>query len=261
PDLSGLTVAQARQQLRSSDLTLRRGPLAYSETVPAGDIVATDPQAGDQVLRDGTLTAVVSKGKERYPMPPVVGISEQQARTALTGGHLRVGEVTGAYSGRVDEGDVISASQDEGTQLRPDTPVDLVVSKGAPPISVPNVVGAAPADAVAALEATGLTGQVVGEAYSDTVPAGQVASQDPASGQAVAPGATVALTVSKGPELVVVPNVVGMPVEEAQATLEGVGFAVRVLPSLPGGDQNVTAQYPPAGSQQAKGATITLSVY
>ncbi|MGH3344931.1 MAG: Stk1 family PASTA domain-containing Ser/Thr kinase [Carbonactinosporaceae bacterium] len=233
----------------------------YSETVARGRVIETSPGPQKRIVSGETVSVMLSRGPERYPVPELPGLPLGEAKAAIKDSHLVLGQVSEDYSDSVEQGLVISSGPAAGTEVKPRVPVDLVVSKGPPPIEVPNVVGAAPEDAVAALEAAGLTGQVVGEAYSDTVPAGQVASQDPASGQAVAPGATVGLTLSKGPEVVAVPNVVGMPVEQAQATLEGAGFVVRVLPSLPGGDQNVTAQYPPAGSQQPKGATVTLSVY
>nr|MDQ4008907.1 PASTA domain-containing protein [Actinomycetota bacterium] len=260
PDLSGLTMAQARQQLRSTDLTLRRGPLAYSETVPAGDIVATDPQAGEQVLRDGALTAVVSKGKERYPMPPVVGIGEQQARAALTGGHLQVGEVTGAYSGRVEEGDVIRASQDEGTRLRPGTAVDLVVSKGPRPIDVPDLVGQSRAEARQTLRDRGLDVSVSTE-YDDAAPRGEVISQDPDDGTLYR-GDRVDLVVSLGPPLVDVPGVFGRYRDNAIDTLEDAGFGVDVQHAGGYVGFDLVASQSPGGSEQApRGSTVTIYLY
>ena len=67
-------------------------------------------------------------------------------------------------------------------------------------MSVPNVVGMTLAEAEAAIVAAGLAVGVVTEAYSPTVPVGDVISQDPAGGSSVLPASAVNLVVSKGPE-------------------------------------------------------------
>jgi eukaryotic-like serine/threonine-protein kinase len=259
PDLGGLTLAQARSQVRPTDFTLRAGPTAYSETVPRGDIISTDPAAGERILRDGTITAVVSKGKERYPMPPVEGSSEAQARSALDA-HLAVGEVTYAFSGAVEEGLVISASHDEGEQLRPDTEVDLVVSKGPRPIDVPDVVGLSSRQARDAITDRGLTVNA-SRRYDDAVPRGEVISQAPADGT-LYKGDEVDLVVSKGPPLTEVPSVFGQYRDDAIEHLEAAGFDVDVqhADGYVGFDL-VSSQSPGASDMAPRGSTVTIYLY
>ncbi|HET9944926.1 MAG TPA: PASTA domain-containing protein, partial [Actinomycetes bacterium] len=67
----------------------------------------------------------------------------------------------------------------------------------------------------------------------------------------------VQLVVSKGPREIDVPNVVGQPVAQGQATIEAAGFAVNVN-QLPGGPGLVLEQ---SSTKAPKGATITLYVF
>jgi serine/threonine-protein kinase len=260
PALAGMTVAQARAQLGSSGLRLAVGTPAYSETVPRGDIISTDPAAGQRVLREGTVTVVVSKGKERYAMPPVLGTAEAEARAMLTEGGLAVGDVTRRYSEKVDEGLVVTASYEEGARLRPDTAVDLVVSRGQRPIRVPEVVGRSLRSARAALIDRGLR-LSVSRTFDDAVPRGEVIGQEPADGTLFR-GDEVALVVSKGPRMAEVPGVFGRYRDDAVATLESAGFAVDVqhADGYVGFDL-VSSQSPSASEMAPRGSTVTIFLY
>ena len=258
PDLSGLSLSEARQRVRPTDFVLRTEPAQYSETVPKGDIISTDPEPGDRILRTGTITAVVSKGKERYPMPAVVGASEAEARDALTA-NLAVGEVRHRYSDTVGEGLVIKASAKKGAQLRPDTAVDLVVSKGPRPIAVPDLVGSMAADARALIRDKGLEFNVT--RTHNPAPRGQVISQDPDHGT-LYEGDEIDLVVSKGPPLVEVPNVFNYDQDSAIQSLEAAGFAVDVQQSDNYvGFNRVGAQSPSGGDVAPEGSTVTIYLY
>jgi eukaryotic-like serine/threonine-protein kinase len=260
PDLTGMSLAQAQRQLRPTQLDLRSGPRAYSETVPEGDIVSTEPQAGARLLRDGTITVVVSRGKERYPMPGVLGISEEDARNALEANNLTVDDVSHRYSETVEEGLVVSASEQEGTKLKPDAEVDLVVSKGREPIDVPSVVGASAPDARAALTDLGLQVSPTRQ-YDAAVPKGVVISQNPTEGTLYA-GDSVDIVVSQGPPLAEVPSVFGQHSDDAVAALEGAGFVVSVQ-QAPGyvGFDLVSSQTPSPATMAPAGSTVTIYLH
>jgi eukaryotic-like serine/threonine-protein kinase len=259
PDLSGMTLAQARGQLSSTDLHLRADGRVYSETVPAGDIVSTDPPAGEEILREGTITAVVSKGKERYPVPDVVGEPAQRARRLLRA-DLAVGDVTRKFSDQAQQGVVISASHQQGDRVRPDTAVDLVVSKGPLPIEVPDVVGDDREQAVDEIEDVGLE-PTVSTAYDDSVPKGEVISQSPADG-ILHRGDEVSLVVSLGPPLVDVPSVYRDFRDTAIARLEQAGFEVDVEQAEGYvGFDIVGAQSPEPSEEAPRGSTVTIYLY
>ena len=148
---------------------------------------------------------------------------------------LTVGNVTTAYSPTVTAGNVISQDPIGGASALPGTPVDLVVSSGVEPVLVPDVVNQPQAAAEAAIVAATLTVGNVTSAYSATVTAGNVISQNPIGGVECAAGTPVDLVVSFGVEPVLVPDVVN----QAQAAAE----AAIVATTLTVG--NVTSAYSP----------------
>ncbi|MGH8939928.1 MAG: PASTA domain-containing protein, partial [Actinomycetes bacterium] len=155
-------------------------------------------------------------------------------------------------------GRVISADPAAGTELKRDTAVNLVVSKGVEPVAVPDVVGDEVDDARSEIGEAQLGVSVV-ERFDEKVEAGRVVSQSPRGGTAPK-GSEVKLVVSKGPPLVVVPEVVGRPLAEATTMLEGAGFEVRTV-NLPGGPDQVLDQSPNGGEKHPKGTPVDLSVW
>ncbi|GAB3196729.1 Stk1 family PASTA domain-containing Ser/Thr kinase [Nocardioides hungaricus] len=261
PSVLGMTRADAQAELEGAGLEVEWGERAYSETVPAGRVVSTDPEPGGQVLDGGTVTVTLSLGKERYDVPKLRGMTEDEAQDALAKTNLGYGTTTEQWSDTVPEGQVIASSPKAGTTLRPDTPVDLVVSKGPRPIDLKDWVGRPVDDAMAWLDARELTGTVVGREFSDSVDEGDVISMDPPGGTTVYGGDEISFVVSKGPELIEVPSVRGQGVDAATATLEGLGFKVRTEDASGSlGLGFVWSQSPGGGELAPKGATITLTL-
>ncbi|WP_243843117.1 MULTISPECIES: Stk1 family PASTA domain-containing Ser/Thr kinase [unclassified Mumia] len=259
PDLVGLTLAQARTEGQQAGYTVDTGDEAYSETVARGSIVSTDPGPGGRILPDGTLTLTVSKGKERYPLPDLEGMSESEAESALTDIKAVIGQVDRKYSDSVDLGDVISMSLPVGRMIRPDTEVDLVVSKGRRPVDVVDYTGKSLKHAQAKLEKAGLEVKVE-RVHDDEVRKDEVMAQDPADGTAYK-GDTVTLTVSDGPQPIEVPGVIGKNVDDATAILEAAGFKVKVEKErIHFGSNLVSRQSPGGGDEAPPGSTIVLRI-
>ena len=126
-------------------------------------------------------------------------------------------------------GVVISQAPAADASVAPGSAVSFVVSKGPQPVSVLNLAGMTRAQAEAAVAGAGLTVGTVTEAYSATAAAGMVISQDPVAGTNVLPGAAVDFAVSKGPQPVAVPNVVGMTQTAAQSAITGAALTVGVV--------------------------------
>ena len=129
-------------------------------------------------------------------MPALVGLSQAQATAALTSAGLE-SRVVEAASATVDAGDVITQDPAAGLTIDVGSTVAVTVSTGPAPVAVPNVTGQTLAAATLALQQAGLAVGTVSRQESTSVPAGEVISQSPASGE-VAPGTTVDLTVSQG---------------------------------------------------------------
>ena len=261
PGVLGMTRAAAEQRLDEAGLDVAWGDRAYSETVPAGRVVATDPEPGSKVLDGGTVTVVLSLGKERYDVPKLKGLTVDQAQDALAETHLAFGTSTEKWSDTVEKGVVISSSPKAGTTLRPDAAVDLVVSKGPKPVTLKDWVGKDADEAMAWAGGKGLDAAVAGEEYNDDVAAGDVISMDPPAGTTLHRGDSVTFVVSKGPHLVEVPSVRAQGVDAATETLEALGFRV-VTEKASGylGLGYVFSQSPGGGEMVPFGSTITLTL-
>ena len=259
PGVINLSETQARERVEAAGLAFVVGGRQYSETVAAGSVIRTEPAAGSQILQDGTVTAILSKGPERYEVPQLRGLTEDQAQEELDEANLSFGESRERYSEKVPEGVVLRSDPAPGTELRPGTAVDLVVSLGPEPIKVRDFTGKDAERAEQVLTERGLVVEVTTENH-DTVPEGRVISQSPAGGT-LTKGDTVRLVVSEGPVLVEVPDVTGSGVAAATSALEAAGFSVRTREStLYVGLEYVVATDPEAGSMVPKGSVITLSL-
>ena len=260
PSVSGLTPTAASAQLKQLNLTLAIAGQQFSETVPTGHIISTNPTGGVDVRDGSTVNAIVSKGLERYAVPQVAGMSVADATAAITDSSLTVGGQTTTYDEKIPKGKVVGTNPAANTKLKRDQQVTLIVSKGSAPVPVPNLVGRSLSSAENSLTKLGLTYDVSRE-YSKSVPTGHVISTDPSAGTNVHKGASVSLVVSKGPPLVSVPDLYKTAEADARATLTGLGFKVTVTYPLgiaPFG--RVVRQSEPVGTQLPYGSEISIDV-
>ena len=260
PSVSGLTPTAASAQLKQLNLTLAIAGQQFSETVPTGHIISTNPTGGVDVRDGSTVNAIVSKGLERYAVPQVAGMSVADATAAITDSSLTVGGQTTTYDEKIPKGKVVGTNPAANTKLKRDQQVTLIVSKGSAPVPVPNLVGRSLSSAENSLTKLGLTYDVSRE-YSKSVPTGHVISTDPSAGTNVHKGAAVSLVVSKGPPLVSVPDLYKTAEADARATLTGLGFKVTVTYPLgiaPFG--RVVRQSEPVGTQLPYGSEISIDV-
>lgn len=261
PAVLAQTQAQAEDRLADAGLDLGKVDKAYSDTVERGTVISTDPDVGARIRNNDSVDLTVSLGPETVPVPQLAGYRLDKARAQLKRVGLEAGRVAREFSEEVPQGSVISTTPDPGTERRAGSAVALVVSKGSP-VEVADVTGATLADAQAELEEAGLKVEVAtGTVTSDEFEAGQVAVQSPEGGTEAAEGDTVTLTISKGPEMIEVPDVVGDSVADAKEALEGAGFQVDEDRGLLGlfGD-TVKKQSVKGGKTAAKGSTITITI-
>jgi serine/threonine-protein kinase len=260
PPLANLTVKQAEAKLAPLGLTLDPSQSDFSETVGKGDIISTDPGSGAEVREGATITAIVSKGPERYEVPDVRGKTVDEATALLADSNLAVGGTKQAFDEKVEKGLVVSSTPKTGTELKRGQSVDLVVSKGPAPVKIPNLVGKTKESATESLTKAGLEVKYA-DAYSKTVPEGSVVSSNPKAGATVPKGGTVTLTISLGPPLVTVPDVYDLKAATAKRQLEALGLKVVLeYPLVVTPRDRVVIQSISAGTQVRWGSTITLSI-
>ena len=258
PKVVGSTSLVAQKALATAHLGTKV-VRAFNETVTAGLVLAGDPPAGSEVRRGSTVTLTVSKGPERHAVPQLIGLSQADAQQRVTDARLTVGTVSNAFSETVPQGQVIATSPPANTVVKAATPVSLVISQGRQPIQLADWTGQPVKQAVAALAQAKLKVDQSQQAWSDTVPKGSVISQSPTTGT-LFEGGLVTLVVSKGPELVLVPNVIGQQEKPATSILQALGFTVQVDRVFGGMFGTVRLQSVDGGTQAPKGSTITLTV-
>jgi serine/threonine-protein kinase len=221
-----------------------------------GEIIGQDPPSGTELEEGGVLRLTVSLGNELTPVPDgLVGTALADATARLESVGLVLGEVTNEFDEDVPAGSVIRVATVEPELPRGEA-VDLVVSDGPEPRVVPEVAGRSFDEAKAALAAEQLLARQV-EEFSESVPKGTVIGTRPGAGAEAARDSTVDVVVSKGPETVSVPNVVGMRVDDATAALEAAGLSVSGVTGNP--TRRVTSTDPAAGAVVRKGTSVALS--
>ncbi len=259
PSAIGVDQATATQLVRQAGLVpqVSTGP---DNVVPAGDVADTDPEAGVKVLRGSTVTLKVSSGRPTVPdVEP--GSSVQDAQQRITAAHLRpqLNDSDAVYDDAIPAGRVTGTDPAAGTALNIGTIVDLIVSRGAQPVVVPDVAGKAVDDARNALLAAGF---VVGPEqlrFSADQPAGNILGSDPAAGSTLDHGSTVTLLVA---DSLTVPDVRGLVPADARARLSAAGFTVTESdplfdPSYAGG---LVAYVSPAAGTRIDPAAPTVTI-
>ncbi len=262
PNLIGASRTTAAERLHSAGFAL--APVidqAFSETVPAGLVLATHPDAGTHLLGGHSVRLVVSRGAERFLVPPVAGRGYAQAQQAFAGIPVRlVRSDTADPTGKVAPGVVIRSDPPPASKVKRDAVVTVYVSTGPPIVAVPDVGGQSKDQAQKTLTAAGFKVNL-GQDYSDTVPAGSVISQDPSAKSSVAKFSTVNLVISQGPRLVTLPQIRnGTPVADARSMLEALHLKVRVKRAFGGFLGTVVGMDPKAGTQVAPGSEVVLTV-
>ncbi|MFC1601438.1 PASTA domain-containing protein [Candidatus Sumerlaeota bacterium] len=263
PDVVGMTQANAEAAIVAAGFTVGTITTAYSDTVAAGDVISQNPTAGTPTAAGAPVAIEVSLGVEMVTVPNVVGQAQATAEANIVAAQLVVGTVTTAYSDTVAAGDVISQNPTGGASVVHDSAVDLVVSLGEQLYTVPNVVGSAQAAAEAAIVAASLTVGNVTTAYSDTVAAGDVISQNPVGGVDVSIGTPVDLVVSLGVQMVTVPSVVGLAQATAEANIVAAQLVVGTVTTassatVPAGD--VISQNPTGGASVVHDSAVDIVV-
>jgi len=225
-----------------------------------GLVVAQDPPAGRKIEKSSTVTLSVSSGPGFTSVPDVTNKPVAKAIRLLKKRRL-FANTSFENSDTVAKGLVISTDPVALSQVLVGSRVALVVSSGPQLLPVPNVVGKKKPVAEALL--TDASFKVTTLEQSSDMPKGEVVSQTPAAGVSVAKGSRVTITVSKGPQKVKVPDVKGQKQSDAQKTLTGAGFSVKVVKSDTCDstvDGKVIDQSPAAGTKAKKGSAVTITV-
>ena len=265
-NLAGMSVDDARSTLSDLGLTVVQSTGEISDPVVAIGLVAqTDPPLGTSVAPGSEVQLLVSTGPAPLPVPAFAGMTEEDAIAAVEAAPFTLAPSLRQFDATVPEGIVIDALAADGSSLTAVATygelqkVTLVVSVG----PLPDLAGLTVDAATTALTNVDLSLGAINEAeFSDTVPQGQVIrAQADERATVVRQGDSVDLITSKGVELIPVPDVSGMTVNEATDALEAAGFVV-ADPGLNSGLRDVyrvTATDPGADVLARKGSTVSFT--
>jgi serine/threonine-protein kinase len=256
PNVVGIRESLARPKLQQKNLVPHVMHSA-SATVQAGYVIDQSPNPGTHVQKNTVVDLTVSTGKPKVAVPNVIGKTRDDAVAALTNAGLMY-QVFSVHSGQPPD-TVTGQFPHAGTKVIKGQKVRINVSTGPKPVSVPYVVGLSFDQASSQLQNAGF-GVKRTNVDSDQ-PANTVVSENP-SGTA-APGATITLSVSKGPKQSTVPDVTSEDEASAKQELQAAGFKVQVQMQNvtdPGLDGIVLSQNPPGNSKAPQGSLVTIVV-
>lgn len=257
PSLLGQSEKAAKERLSDTGLELKGVRRAYSDTVDRGKVISSDPKSGARIRGNGSVSLVVSRGPEIVTVPDVQGVGLSEARRQLEKRGLVPGMVTKEFSDDVSAGEVVRTDPEAGAERHPDSAVAIVVSKGSP-VDVPDVTGLSVDDATAELEDAGLKVVVAPGRVNSPEDEGDIARQSVPEGTEAAEGDSITLTVSKGPQMIDVPDVTGKDVDEARSELEDAGFEVKVDRPFLSFSDTIASQSVDGGDRAPEGSTITI---
>jgi serine/threonine-protein kinase len=257
PSLAGMTQKQALDTVAKLGLTTDITQKVFSEDIAMGKVITSDPAGGGRVAIAGTVHLIISKGKERIQVPDLAGLTIEGASAAIQAANLKVGRVVEKFSTEHEAGLLIDGSPVSGSDVRKESTVDFIISKGAEQIALTNFQGKTSDEALNELTLAGLVVSSKYE-YSDTVAIGTVISQTPSDVSTVAKGEKILLTISKGPSKIFVPNVYSLSKMAAAKILEDLGFKVGF--KYIGNKKLVTNISPKSGTAAAPGSTVTITL-
>jgi beta-lactam-binding protein with PASTA domain len=252
PSVARMALSSARSELTGAGLTVTVGAPRHSDTVPAGDVISTDPAGGSRATHGGAITVIPSLGPVLVTVPQVTGQNVSLAKASLVAAGLTHVEIVSQASASIPAKIVISTNPAAYQHWPVNKPVQLVVSAGPP---LPDFVGQQLGVAQQAGSSGGYSIDAV-QATGSTQPSGTVVKQSPAPGTPITPGEVVTVYVSPGAAMVSVPDVQGMNVNQATSILTAAGF--KVSEEDLGFGQKVIS-YSPTGTAP-QGSTITIVV-
>ena len=258
PLLLNLKSDLAVQQLHDRGLRSRT-KLEPSADVPKGEVFDQDPSAGDRIDKGNVVTITVSSGKPKAVVPDVRGKPIAEAVSAIVTAKLEA-KVNYINSDKA-QGTVTAQSPAPEDTVLEGTTVHINVSKGPKPIAVPNEIGQPYANALSALQGAGFA--VARLDVESDLPKDSVVAMDPHENTLQPSGATITVSVSKGPKISPVPDVTQNDQATATQILRNSGFKVvvgTVEITDPSQEGTVLYQDPAGGTKAKQGTPVTITV-
>jgi serine/threonine-protein kinase len=259
PDLVGVDEAVALNEISGNGWVVETDRERSDEVPEVDHVVRTNPVAGEMLDEGDTFVIVVSDGPELRTIPELAGMTLDDVQATLADLRLLVIEAPPVFSETVPAGTVVSWQvQDDaalvaGAQVLPETTIVVTVSKGPEPRPAPDLTNQTVDEATATLEDLQLVIAQGEDEFSDSIEVGRVVSQEPSPTTPVPRDGTVTVRVSKGPDLVPIPDLAGQTYQQAQQSLSDAGFTID---SLLGTTEGTFVSISVGGDEVQAGATF-----
>ncbi|CAG7584972.1 Serine/threonine-protein kinase PrkC [Peptoniphilus tyrrelliae] len=197
----GKTRDEAKELIEAQGLILDVNTVE-NENEPDGLVLGQKPEEGTSVDKGSTVTLEINELPDSVPVPPLKGLTKEEAQKTLEDNSLKLGSVEEAFNEEVEEGKVIYSNPDGGYSVKRGTAVKVIISKGIDktPVVLSDYKGMDQDVVVNQLKSLGFT-VVIENGNSNKVGEGQVYDMDPKPNQSVEKGSTVTLYISKGPKI------------------------------------------------------------
>ena len=198
PDLRGMSVREAQEVLLSNNLKLGKKRYEYSNSYLKGQTISSDPARETTVSRNSKINIVISKGPLKTKFGSYIGQNFDQVRKKLKAKGVLVDKET-TYSNKYPAGQIVSQSIDPSMKVSLyQLPVTFTVSEGVQMFKIRDLTGYTQKSVIDYAQEHNIT-IIFEQQYSNTVPKGQVISQNPKANTTVKAGSQVIITLSLGP--------------------------------------------------------------
>ncbi len=275
PNVSGMSYEEAEVLLKEKNLGLIISGMNYSESIAKNKILSQTPRDGAVAEAEETIQVIMSGGQEEVMMPDLAGMTEEEAAELIAGQNLILKQdgIQEEYSDVVEKGRVIEQNIPAEERIAVQTEITLSVSLGSLSeetalLEVPDLTGLTKDKAMKQLaklkKQSGFT-YLIGEVknkYSTKAEKGRIISQSPKAGETVRTNEPIRLVISKGPEMVQIPELVYLTQEQAVKKLEKAGLTAEIATeySEQAAQGLVIRQSVENGSKAAKGSTVKITV-
>jgi len=254
PSLVGMSQSEAKETLSNMGLSTEVIEEIYSEDIAKGKVISSSPGGGGRISPAGTVGLLLSKGQERIEIPAMTDLTPDIATQKISALGLTIGDINEVFDMKVKSGFVVGTDPKSGEKVKRNSVVNIIVSKGVEKIALVSYIGKGGDEALSELTNSGFDVKVVYK-FSDKVFKGQVISQTPEVSDSIELGSKVELVLSKGPEFVFVPNVLGKTKNDASLDIENLGL--KVVTKGTGKVNNIS---PAIGTKVKQGSVITLTL-
>lgn len=237
PNVVNKSVKEAERILKRNGLTMNADRKEFSEEIAENIISLQTPMQNSLIdskeIQNPEVTVVISLGKQKAALPPVVGLDREEAVKALNeAGFMKIKEEESQEKGVFDS--VLKVSEEQETQVALTTEITITICKNKTAqegdktvqVTVPDVVGMTEEEAKAALEESGL---MVNRAEKNSdQPEGTILAQEPKAGEEVNKDSFVTVDVSIGAEKIYMKNVELESREDAEKVIAELGLTVQI---------------------------------